>query len=359
MPRPNTGPRLFWRESHDAFYIRWYENGAKRIRSTGTTDRREAEKALAEFIGASHRPAAGPVGPEQITVADALAIYAEGQAGNTADPARIAYAIDALLPFWGDKAVAEITPAACDQYCRSRVVKPQKGSEAPERKAKPGTARKELGTLAAAINWMHKNGQMTRTVPVLLPPKPEPKDRWLTVGEAARLLNAARTSEGRARGYLPLFILMGLYTGARKEAILSLRWPQVDFARGRITFALPGVAQTKKRRPTIPMPNRLRTFLRYAWTRRSSDTGTVLHIDGKPIGRLNRGFALAAERAGLEDVTPHTLRHTRGTWLAQQGLPMWQIAGWLGQDQQTTERIYAHHHPDFMSEALSAVDRRR
>ena len=345
MPRPNTGPRLHWQANRKSFYIVWYEHGIKRVRATGATDRRIAETALVSFIGASHRPA-GPRGPEAITVAEALDLYAKGRAVNAADPARIAYAIDALLPFWGERVLSDITPSTCARYMRDRGVM-------------PGTARRELGTLSAAINFIHRDGLLTRTVPVTLPPKPEPKDRWLTLNEAARLLNAARTSKGRGRGYLPLFILIGLYTGARKEAILSLRWPQVDMARGRISFAIPGRAQTKKRRPTIPMPARLRTFLRYAWKRRSSDLGTVLHIDGAPITKLNRGFGLAAIRAGLVGVTPHTLRHTRGTWLAQQGLPMWQIAGWLGQDVETTARIYAHHDPDFMSDAMTAVDRRR
>jgi integrase len=278
-------------------------------------------------------------------VAEVLSLYAEGQAVKTNDPARIAYAIDALLPFWGERPLADITPSTCDRYARERGVM-------------PGTVRRELGTLSAAMNYLVRDSVLTRAVPVTLPAKPEPKDRWLTVSEAALLLNAARTSGGRGRGYLPLFILIGLYTGARKEQILSLRWPQVDMARGRISFAVPGRATTKKRRPTIPMPNRLRTFLRYAWARRASDTGTVLHIDGKSIARLNRGFALAAERAGFDDVTPHTLRHTCGTWLAQRGVPVWQIAGWLGQDPETTARIYAHHHPDYMGETLAAMDRR-
>ena len=39
-----------------------------------------------------------------------------------------------------------------------------------------------------------------------------------------------------ARLHLPLFILIGLYTGARKEAILSLRWSQVDLTSNRIDF---------------------------------------------------------------------------------------------------------------------------
>jgi site-specific recombinase XerD len=61
----------------------------------------------------------------------------------------------------------------------------------------------------------------------------------------------------------------------------------------------------------------------------------------------------------LKNVTPHTLRHTRGTWLAQEGLDLWKIAGWLGQDFATTQKIYTHHHPGHMDDALKAVDQRR
>jgi hypothetical protein len=41
------------------------------------------------------------------------------------------------------------------------------------------------------------------------------------------LLNASRTGRSDVRLYLPLFILLGLYTGKRKQALLDLRWPQL------------------------------------------------------------------------------------------------------------------------------------
>ena len=347
MPRANAGPRLYWHAPRGCYYIRWYERGEKRVRSTGAVDQREAEKALAAFIGGSHRVAvSGPREPGEIAVSDALTIYAEAHAPMTADPARIAYAIDALVPFWSGRTLADITPSTCDLYRRERGVQ-------------PGTARRELGTLAAAINYLHRDGRLTRPVAVPLPAKPPAKDRWLTAPEAARLLNASRHAGRDARQYLPLFIMLGLYTGARKEAILSLRWPQVDLARGRIDFAVPGRKKTKKRRPTVPISRRLLTFLRYAWARRSSDTGTVLHIGGKPIQRIDKGFRAAAARAGLAGVSPHTLRHTAGTWMAQRGAPIWQIAGMLGQTPEVTVSTYAHHHPDHMKQAVEALDRRR
>lgn len=345
MPRPNTGPKLIWLKERGAFYIRLYERGKKRVRSTGTADRREAEAALARFIGASHSHA-GPREPHEVSVAEALTLYMEHHAVKTVDPARISYAVSALLPFWELNSLAQITPTACDRYAR-------------ERGKSPGTIRRELATLTAAQNFLVKDGRLTRAVPVPLPEKPDPKDRWLTRSEVVRLLLAARKGGRDTRLYLPLFILIALHTGARKEAILSLRWSQVDLAASRINFAVPGRRRTKKRRPTLPIPRRLRTLLKQAWKRRSGDIGPVLHIDGKPIQRIDKGFRAAAKRAGLEGVTPHTLRHTRGTWLAQAAVPLWDIAGFLGQDIETTARIYAHHHPDFMEKALEAVDGKR
>lgn len=343
MPRPNTGPRLAWIDERQAFYIRWYERGAKRIRSTGTADKREAEKALALHIASSHR-LAGHSEPSEVGVADALAYYLEHHAPTRADPARIAYAVDALLPYWTGKTLAQITPSTCRAYVAERGIA-------------PGTARRELSTLTAAQSFLKREGLLTATVAATLPDKPEPKDRWLTRSEAARLLIAARQGGRETRDYLPLFIRLALHTGARKEAILSLRWDRVDLDAQRINFALEGRAQTKKRRPHLPIPRKLLSALRSAHRRRNGPF--VLHLNGKPIDRIDKGFRAAVKRAGLAGVTPHTLRHTRGTWLAQRGVAIWEIAGWLGQDPDTTARIYAHHHPDFMETARDAVDRRK
>lgn len=354
MPRPNTGPRLKWIERRQSYYIVWYEQGAQRLRATGFVDRRQAETALAAFIGLSHRKPDAPREPGAILISDVLSIYGEGHAPKAADPARIGYAIDALLPFWGGLTVADVTEAQCERY-------------ANQRGRAPATVRRELTTMRAAINYAVRTQHLARAVPVKLPDKPQGRDRWLTHSEAARLLNASRTGRADVRLYLPLFVLIALYTGARKEAILSLRWSQVDLERGRINFAQPGARRTTKGRALLPIPRRLMTFLRLAKKR---GDGFVIHdkgnqvIDigggwnGDPDSRGQGSFGGACKRAGLAGVTPHTLRHTRGTWLAHAGVDLWKIAGWLGQSLATTTELYAHHHPDFMEDARDAADRR-
>jgi integrase len=192
-------------------------------------------------------------------------------------------------------------------------------------------------------------------VAVALPENPPSRDRWLTRQEAARLVRASRTEQ--ARLYMPLFILLGLYTGRRKQAILSLRWPQVDLEARVIDFESPGRERTKKRRGKVPIPAKLLPLLRRT-RKRGSDLGYVLHINGKRIGNIKKGFAAACRRAGLKGVSPHTLRHTAATWIVQAGVPLWQAAGYLAMRQETLERVYGHHHPDFMREAAEAMNRR-
>ena len=76
--------------------------------------------------------------------------------------------------------------------------------------------------------------------------------------------------------------------------------------------------------------------------------------------KINRvqssGFILACQRAGLEGVTPHTLRHTAATWMAQAGTDLFAVAGFLGQNPMTTVRVYAKHSPDYLKKALAALE---
>ncbi|QDM19235.1 tyrosine-type recombinase/integrase [Tardiphaga sp. vice278] len=338
MPRRNSGARLRFLEKRQCFYIVWTDGGRSRERSTGTADRKLAESALADFLHLRTRDA-GPRDPAEIFVTDVLADYAEERGPETASPWRIAAAVKAMVPFWQGKTVAQITRESCRSYVTARA-------------RSAGTSRRELGVLRAAINHAHRCGRLTRIVAVDLPDSPEPNDRWLTRKEAAALLRAA-LREPRVRLHLPLFILLGLYSGQRKSAILSLRWSQVDLDAGRMDFNNPGAQRSNKRRARQPIPRRLLAHLRRARLR-GSDLGCVVHENGQRLKDIKRGFESACVRAGLEDVTPHVLRHTCATWLMQRGVPLWEASGYLKMTQETLQRVYGHHHPDFLKGAAEA-----
>jgi integrase len=341
MPRRNSGPRLRFLEKRGCFYICWTEAGRSRERSTGTADREQAQITLAEFLQQRDRRA-GPRDPSQVLVTDLLTEYSAERGPKVAAQNRIAYAVLALTDFFEGNSVNDVSPQTCMRY-------------ADKRGRSTGTVRRELGVLRAAINYAHKNGRITRPVGVELPDRPEPRDRWMTRKETARLIRAARTPQ--AHLYLPLFIVIGVYTGRRKEAILSLRWPQVNLDAQTINFEVAGRKRTNKKRGIIKIPPRLLPHLRRA-RNRGTELGYVLHINGERIGDIRKGFAAACERAGIEGVSPHTLKHTAATWLMQAGTDPWQAAGFLSINIQTLLRVYGHHHPDYQRQAAENIGKR-
>jgi integrase len=80
--------------------------------------------------------------------------------------------------------------------------------------------------------------------------------------------------------------------------------------------------------------------------------------NGASIGDIKKGFAASCRRAELEDVTPHTLRHTAATWLMQAGVPLWQASGYLAMSEKVLTEVYGHHHPDYMRAAADALGRK-
>lgn len=348
MPRRNKGPHLHWDERRKGWYVRWFENGKARVRATGTDDRRRAEGELARFISGSHL---GPSDPASRKIDDVLADYAGERAPAAAYPPSILHAVERLSEWWGDRAVSDITERACRAYGAWR----ESGKD--RRGVTKGTWGNELIVLKAAVRRDWEAQRLSALIHVWTPDRPEPRTRWLERGEVAALLMGARASEW-GRLHLPLFIMIGLYTGARKEAILSLRWPQVDLARGVIDFNPPGRERTSKGRAVIPIPRRLMTFLRLA-RKRGSDTGYVITYQGGPVADIRKGWKLARLRAGLDDkVTPHTLRHTAASWMVQAGVPLYDVARWLGHASiKQVQSTYGHLAPDHLDRARRALDR--
>jgi integrase len=68
--------------------------------------------------------------------------------------------------------------------------------------------------------------------------------------------------------------------------------------------------------PLIPLPRRLLAHLR-RW-KRLGQTFAV-EWNGRAVRDCDKAFRNVAEAAGLPDVTPHIIRHTCATWLAQSG----------------------------------------
>lgn len=359
MPRKAKGARIYERKT-GIWYIR--DTGENDI-STGTRSRADAEIALANYIAGKGRPV-GPSSADEMTIGECLSIYGSEHAPHVVDPVRIANAIVPLTNFWGGLNVSAVTGATCRRYEKTRLKPLRKDPVTKEvvewTGVSAGTVRRELGVLAAALEYCRKEGYLLSAPRVSLPKKPPSKDRWLTRQEAARLLWAAWRNP-RSK-HLARFILVGLYTGTRKAAILGLQYHAntsggwVDLEHGLLFRRGETQRETKKLQPHVRLPRPLLAHLR-RWAR--AGNRYVVSEGNERIGNIKTSWGRACREAGLSNVTPHTLRHTAITWAMQYGARKWDVVGYFGVSEQMIERTYGHHHPDFQDSAVAAMERRR
>ena len=89
--------------------------------------------------------------------------------------------------------------------------------------------------------------------------------------------------------------------------------------------------------------------------KRGVETGYVIHRNQAPLENPKRAFLNACERAGIEGVTIHTMRHTCASWLMQANVSSNKIAKHLGHTSpRMIEQTYGHLSMDHMDEVMDA-----
>jgi integrase len=326
MPRKAKGPRLYLDRERKQWAIR---DGSSFVR-TGCAERdnASAEKKLAEYIAAKYRPAASA----SPLIADVLLVYAREHLPTTRAADKAAHNISNLTPFWGKKRADQVNSENCRAYAKDRPA---------------SAARRDLEVLRASLRYWNRHKEPLSRIPaVVLPEKSQPRERWLTQEEAKRLRRAAM-----AYPHLYRFVILGLKTGSRSGVLLGLRWDQIDLRRGVMSRKAAGETEAaNKRKPPVRLGAAVVRLLR-RWKARDGKIKHVVHYDGVPIKKLRRSWETACQAAGIEDASPHTLRHTRATWLMQAGVDPWEAAGHLGMSLRVLENTYGKHSPDFQSRA--------
>ena len=326
MPRKAKPPRLYLDRERGQWAIR---DGSRFVRTgCAEADNVGAEKQLEKYIASKYRPAAvaSPV------IADVLLVYAKERLPKTRAAAKSAHNISNLTPFWGKKRASDVNAENCIAYAIGRPT---------------AAARRDLEVLRAALFYWNKHKAALSRVPaVVLPDKSAPRERWLTEDEARRLRKAAMRFP-----HLYRFVILGLKTGSRSSVLFSLKWSQIDLARGVMVRMAPGETEAANKRKSPVRLGRSTVRLLRRWKAKDGKIQHVIHYDGVPIKKLRRSWDAACRVAGLDDVSPHTLRHTRATWLMQAGIDVWEAAGSLGMSVAILTKVYGKHSPDFQSRA--------
>src|SRR6516225_9313973 len=371
--RPIQPPRLKLRSARRGRPAFWVIKDPGRGISTsfGQSERAKAEIALANYITRTRQPSFGDGHPDQVLIGDCLAVYCDKHGPTIARPDGLALEIERLAEFFGDRHVGEATPELCRGYVDWRCAQTdRRATVTAGRKIKPTTARRELVTLSAALNWCFRNKRLDRPVVVGLPQVAERRERYLTRNEVAALLWAAlgfnqdgTRNRFRDNPHLARFVLIGFYTGTRHDAILRLQWMAnttggwFDLEAGMLYRRPQDAVETNKRRTPAPIPPRLMPHLR-RWRRLS--TQYVVEYDGKPIAsQLRRAWNGARAMAGLgPDVTPHVLKHSCATLMLQNRISTWDVAGVLGTSEAVIRKTYGHHSVEHLRAAVDVWSRR-
>jgi integrase len=348
VSRRSKGARLHIRErpGRPAVYV--ILDGTREISTgCGPDNVAGANAKLAEYLGKTFRPDTRQRDLAAIPCSEVLMMYGRDVPADSPSRATIGYHIKALLTYWGDKFLSDVKGSTCRGYVSQRTS--SKGGKASRGgSVAPATSRQELKTFQAAINHWHRESPLVAVPRVTLPESGSRRERVLERSEVARMLWAARKLK---LPHVARFILIGIYTGTRHDAITKLRWREsmsgghVDNGRSVLHRRGSHERETSKRRPPLRIPDRLRGFLT-RWERIDAvfECTHVITYNGQSILKMKRAWHSVVKAAGLgPDVTPHVLRHTAASWLLWEGKTIWDVAGIIGADATTVQKVYGHH----------------
>jgi len=347
MSKKNKGMHLHYRKDRDCWEIREFVGGKRKRHATGFSSRKDAEEKLAELLVKT-------VAIEECeNLGRIIGYYIQEHLPTIKRPDTAIKCLERIIPFWSEIKLNDIRKSKTLEYYEYRKREFQHWQKVYGYKSKRSlsmaTVRRELEQLQAAINYAYKDNIINICPHIWKPEKSKPRTRWLTVGEAAKLVQAARASE-KARDHLPIFILIALYTGARSEAIFRLRWSHIDLEHGYIDFTDPSDSKNKQA-SIVPISKKLLGHLK-RHKRYGTDIGYVVHINQQRVNSVKTAFKSACTRAGLDSVTPHILRHTAASWRVQRRVPTYEVAKLLGHSSaQMVERVYGHMSPDHLLDA--------
>ncbi|MER8921679.1 integrase [Mesorhizobium sp. M0802] len=358
MSRSRKPARLWLRPASADREAVWIILDGKQY-STGCSqhDRGQAEQALAQHIAKRflEKPTEKHRAASDVSIAEVIAHYLLMKEDGARRPKELAARARALLAYWGDKTLDDITTSTCAAYVKQR--------------SSQTMARRELEDLRAACRMAIADKVTRHAVAVTLPAKSKGRVRHLDRSHMAKLIRAAYRKREVQRGvptakkatlHVARFLITSLYTGSRSARVWQASFtrqagrPYVDLAAGVYYRAAEDEnVAANKQAPPVRLPGRLLTHLR-RWHRLGAKY--VVEYQGRPADPKRAFRNLVDDVLGDEGkgIVRHTMRHTAATWLMQGGVDMWQAAGYLGMTKETLEKTYGHHHPDHQGEVGDA-----
>ncbi len=303
------------------WYADYYANGERFQESTGTANRREAEKHLALRIAEVQRGVF--VKPVNITLPELGNRYIEYAKLHKRSWKRDVQMLGNLQAFFGPSKLRDITALKVEEYQQARV-----------KDVCPATSNREMALLKHMFNMAERWGQHQGTNPVrLVKFLPENNLRFETLNEEQeKQLYLASPP------YLREMIRFAINTGLRTSDIFNLQWVEVDIEQRR----LKKIVKKSDKPLSLPLNDAAFSIIE---ARRAVQQGPHVFYSPMTGDRFKdvKGALLAAvKRAGLPKITWHTFRHTFASRLTRDGVDLVTVKELLGHSDISTTMRYAH-----------------
>jgi integrase len=345
---------IYQRRTGGTYYGYWTDQkGRHKRKSLRTRDPQVARARLRQLELVSTDPAAHSRHTLGEAIGNLLAVVSHGNAAATWGSYR--QKGENVLDGLGNVELSEISREIVLAYVRARKAKG----------ASDGTIHKELVVLRRALVEAGKRGLWKGNPRDVVPSiriQYQPRERWLTARDGARLL-------GELGGDRKLWAALAMLAGLRLSEVEAIRWEHVDLDARRLRA--PG-KKTPSAWRIVPIGPDLERLLRAAKKRmkpRPSDRivrkwPNVRRDLAAAIERINTKDAEAAAKrkrqpgAKLTKVTPNDLRRTFASWLKQQGMDSLVVARLLGHTStRMVEKVYGHLSDANYAEAIGALPR--
>ena len=316
------------------WYADYYAGSARVQESTGTANKREAEKILALRLSEVQRGVF--VKPINITLPEFGERYIEYAKAHKRSWKRDVQMLGNLQGFFGPSKLRDITPLRVEEYQQARV-----------KEVCPATSNRELALLKHMFNIAERWGQHQGTNPVrLVKFLPENNYRFQTLNEdeERRLLVASPP-------YLRNMVLFAINTGLRTNEIFNLEWEDVDIEQRRLKMIV------KKNQKLLSLPLN-ETAFGIIEARKAIAHGSFVFYNPMTGGQfkdVKGALAAAVKRAALAKVTWHMFRHTFASRLTRQGVDIVTVKELLGHANISVTLRYAHSNDDAKRRAVDKL----
>jgi integrase len=325
--------------------------GEKRIRRALSTDKREAEKRLADLVKEryANRHGHAVLDIEWEPFKERFLHHAKTKATDT----YMAYkrAVRHMESFRYPQKLSNITPGFLFEL-QTAWKHEERGLYVTNRDIQALKTMMRLGE-----SW----GLIQKQEWGLVKKDKEPRGRlrFFTVEELQKIL-AVCDDNWKA------FVLLGSRAGLRPSEIRWLTWADVDFERNRVHIVGKDSWQPKDyEQRWIPMKDDLKAHLKSL----SRESKWVIHHSGEKLSDWVAWYYFheIVEKAGIvkptkdnpnkfeADGSAYTLRHTFASHLAIEGVPLKHIAELMGHASTKVTEIYAHLLPDTRDKAIDRL----